>query len=283
MTHTLIQRGPKDWYCSVCRQQWTSPSKAWCPGVPVIAYKDRGPLMSQTEMDKRGYKTDALPISTCCYRMNTKHAEVLYVPLYDPSGCARKKVVKRKLVHYVDALHWPLAWMPFLERLVAWKDEHMGRKTETAQTVEEAGIEADARWERLQEWHDLCFEVARMTSCLLVFTADEVAALGDTVTFTFDLMPIRLTWESRSPSIRQRDDLIDMLLGRYRGWRYASRSPDEIAAQQTAAAEITARRVAEQRAEEAVRRAKLFEPVEWMTQDEALPPAVQKPLFEEEV
>lgn len=267
MSHTLIQRGPKDWYCSDCHQSWQSPTKAYCPGVPVIAYKDKGGLMSKTEMDKRGYKTDRLPPpAPCVFRMTDGRNDVQYVKLYDPSLCPRKKEVKHRLVHYVDHLAWPKAWLPFLEALVAWRDDHRERET----------------FEMRNEWDDLSFSLARQTSCLLAFTHEEIAALGETVMFTFDLMPIRTRYERRkSPDFRQCQDLIEVLLKAYHRWWWANRSPDEIETQGIEAAARTERREAEMRANNRALREGLFPLVPRVTWAEDAPPPVQLSLFED--
>lgn len=270
MTHQLIKRGPKQWSCEVCHQSWTYESKAWCPGVPIIAYKNRGTLMSKTELGKRGYKNgDAdLPPSPCSYRMNTAKNDVLYVKLYDPAQCTLKRPVKHKVVHHVDHLAWPKAWLPFLEALIDWKDEHHNERGQRAMDYDRA-------------WQAQCLEVARQASSLLCFDSDDMAALGEeTVTFTFALSSLRTRYEDHGIGPAEAQGLIELLLGRYQDYKWRTRPPltaEEIAAQ-------AARRAEDEwtwNEQYAARRAKQFEPPAWMTDEAALPPPVQLPMFGE--
>jgi hypothetical protein len=262
MTHALVKRGPKDWYCTVCTQSWTIPSKAWCPDMIVIAYADRGPLMSQTELYKRGYKTSFLPPSTCCYRMNTANNDVLYVKLYDPALCTLRPVKKHKVLHYIDVLHWPKAWGPLLDTIQQWDDEHK-------------------RGEHARVWRAMCLEMGRMVSPLLTFAPDEIAAFaGDTIEFKFPLIPVRSEWADRDASFKMAQDLVELLLKNHRNWIWRNRPP------------LTEAELEEQRLKTEERNRRGLQIVnqelqerfclpDWVTIDADLPPAVQKTMFDD--
>jgi hypothetical protein len=260
MTHELIKRGAKDYYCTKCDQQWTFESKAHCPNMQVIAYRDRGPLMSKTELDKRGYKTDALPHATCCYRMNDANNNVLYVKLYEPSQCALKKTRKHKVLHYIDSLHWPKSWGTILETVQQWDSEHK-------------------RGEHIRAWRQICLDTARLVSPLLAFTPDEITALGgEAIEFKFPLIPVRTEWPDRDVSFKQAQDLIDLLLSRYSDWKWQNRPP-------LTEAEMEARRIKQ---EERNRRGlqivnqelkERYALPDWVTAPNDQPPAKQQSLF----
>ena len=95
--HQLIQRGPKDFYCAVCHQQWQSKSKAYCPGLHVVKGDEWGTLMTKTMLGKAGYKNDqdSLPEPKACYRRSWDGSSPEYVMLYDRVECIRKKEVKK--------------------------------------------------------------------------------------------------------------------------------------------------------------------------------------------
>lgn len=266
MSHDIVKRGSKRYECTVCGQEWTFPSKAHCPGMKVIAYADRGALMSKTELDKRGYKASGLPKSECCYRMTTAQIDVLYVKLYDPAKCTRKKERKHKLVHYVDVLHWPVAWMSFLESLGTWHEDH--RNEYGALT-----------WERRHEWQEKCLEMARMASALLAFTPEDISQLHEeTIEFQFPLTAIRTHWQDHGLALAQAEQLIELLLSRYREYKWRNRPP----LTEEEWEQIRLKTEAYEREQQAIRderRAKLFEGITRMTPDEDLPPAVQRSLF----
>lgn len=258
--HDLIKRGSKDFYCTVCKQEWTVPSKAHCPGMVVIRYDQRGRLMSKTELDKRGYKTNVLPEPTCLYRMTTGNVDVFYVKLYDPELCTPKKVRKHKTLHYVESLHWPKAWFLFIETVQQWENENK-------------------KGEQSRVWRSMCLELARMASPALFFTPEEITAFaGETVEFKFPLTPIRTQWTDREASVKQAEELVDLLLYSYREWKWNNRPP-------LTEEQIEQRRLkqeARERTEQyalAQLRAGLFELPAWVTSQETQPPAIQQPLF----
>lgn len=271
MTHQLIKRGPRDWYCEICHQSWTSESKAWCPGVPIISYANRGGLMSKTELGKRGFKNGNadLPPSPCSYRMNTAKNDVLYVKLYDPTQCTPKRIVKHKVVHHVDHLAFPVRWFPFLDEMTVWRRDHLNEKGILAWTVQRA-------------WYEKCIEMARMVSPLLFYTRADIEALaGEVADFVFPLSPIRAQWEMRGPSVDQAEALIDLLTACHRNWVWDHRPPpteDELEARRLKR-ERHDRESAERLAEFNARK---YDLPAWMTQDEAaLPPPVQLSMFGE--
>lgn len=261
--HDIVKRGSKDYYCTVCRQSWTAPSKAYCPDMIVIPYDQRGRLMSKTELGKRGYKNgaDDLPEATCCYRMTTGNVDVLYVKLYDPELCTPKKQRKHKTVHYAESLHWPKAWFLFLEDIYQWQIENK-------------------KGEQARVWRSLCLEVARMTSPLLFFTPDEITAMaGETVEFKFPLTPIRTQWNERNVSSEQAETLVDLLVYAYRDWQWKNRPPLTEEQHEQRRLKQEARERAERYALEQMR-AKLFEPPDWLTSQEVQSPAIQLSLFD---
>lgn len=97
MTHNLIKRGSKDYYCTKCNQQWTAPSKAHCPNLKVYKYDEFGALMTKTQLGQAGYKNmpKDLPTPTGCYRRTMDGRDNEYVKLYDPSLCEKKKPSNR--------------------------------------------------------------------------------------------------------------------------------------------------------------------------------------------
>ena len=262
MSHNLIKRGPKRYQCTVCDQKWTFESKAHCPHMRVISYADRGPLMSKAELGKRGYQTRFLPEATCCYRMTTGRLDVMYVKLYDPSQCALKKPRKHKVLHYVGSLHWPKAWGSFLDTIQQWCDENK-------------------KGEQPRVWREMCLGLARMASPLLFFTPDEITSFaGETINFDFPLIAIRTQWNESNVSAAQAEELVDLLLSRYRNWKWQNRPPlteDEIE-QRRVKVEERNRRGLQIVTQELQERFAL--PV-WMTDTPELPPAIQKSLWHE--
>jgi hypothetical protein len=206
MSHQIIKRGSKDFYCTVCIQQWTIKSKAHCPGMKVIAWAKRGTFMSQTELGQRGYKNapEDLPEPTCCYRSSGYNHAVVYTYLYDSDQCVRKKETGRpRLIKYIETLHWPKAWLPFLEDLSEWAYAHDHRNPNHA-----------------REWQRWCLEIGRMASAIHCFTEDELMQLGENyVVLTFSLAAIRAHWTDRRTSMDQVDALTEQLLRAYRKQR----------------------------------------------------------------
>lgn len=204
--HELVRRSAKDYYCTVCRQEWTYKSEAYCPGMPVIVWATRGTLMSQTELGQRGYKNtpEDLPEPTCCYRSSGYNHAVVYTYLYDSDQCVRKKETGRaRVIKYIESLHWPNAWLPFLEDLSEWAYAHDYRNPNHA-----------------REWQLWCLEIVRMASAIHCFTEDELMAFGeDYVVLTFSLTAIRTHWTDRSTSMSQADTLTEQLLRAYRKQR----------------------------------------------------------------
>jgi hypothetical protein len=97
MTHNLVKRSSKDYYCTKCGQQWTGPSKAHCPNLKVFKYNEFGTLMTKTQLGQAGYKNTpkALPAPTGCYRRTMDGRDNEYVKLYDPALCEKKPPSKR--------------------------------------------------------------------------------------------------------------------------------------------------------------------------------------------
>lgn len=260
--HDIVKRGSKDFYCTVCRQEWTAPSKAHCPRMPVISYAQRGTLMSQTELGKRGYKNSLsdLPKSTCCYRMLTRRMDDIYVKLYDPAECTLKAPSKRpRLVQWIDSLHWPKAWLPFLEDLSQWRYGHNPGNAEYT-----------------REWRQRCLDIVRMASAIHCFTEDELIQLGEGyVVLKFSLTAIRREWEDRGISRRHANDLTELMLFAYRGQRIRL-SPSALSV------EIDRRihEAQERRKEAAQRGVWSTDHLAWMPPSPSSPsPAKQQPLF----
>lgn len=120
MGHTLVQRGKKDWHCTVCDQSWQSPSKAYCPGKHVVSADEWGTLMTKTQLGRAGYKNDykSLPKSTVCYRRSYDGSDPEYVNLYDPMLCERKQTLRkgRRRSGYLHDIVVPTLCIPFIER-----------------------------------------------------------------------------------------------------------------------------------------------------------------------
>lgn len=207
--HDLIKRGPKHWECTVCGQEWQSESKAYCPRIPVIAFSERGALRSKTELSKLGHKTDRLPRATVCYRMNDANNDVQYVSLYDPSTLERKRQRPHRVVHYIEALYWPVAWMDVFTHLN--EDE------------QERGDSMPVR-----EWEVRVRPLAGMASSLLFYTREEIEAFaGVTIEFKLPVMPVRVSWPDVGTANKQLMDLIKQLQSCYRTWKYPPMTDDE--------------------------------------------------------
>jgi hypothetical protein len=206
--HDLVRRGSKDYYCTVCRQSWTYKSDAHCPGIPVIPYNERGTLMSRVELGQRGYKNDPeyLPKPKGVYRTTSGHNYVVvYAFLYDSEQCVRKEPKRKTVIQYIESLHWPKAWLPFLEDISQWAYNHDRRNPN-----------------HVREWQQRFAEVVRMASAIHRFTEDELKQFGeDYVVLTFSLTAIRAHWTESSTSIQQADMLMERLLQAYRGQREA--------------------------------------------------------------
>jgi hypothetical protein len=229
----------------------------------VIAFSDRGALRSKTELDKLGYKVDTLPRAMVCYRMNDANNDVQYVKLYDPSTLERKRQNPRRVVHYVEALYWPVAWMDVFAHLN--EDE------------QERGAPMSAR-----EWNERVRPIAGMASSLLFYAREEIEAFaGETVEFKLPVMPVRVSWPNVGMANKQLDDLIKRLVSCYRTWKYPPMTDEEWTVFRAEAA-VKAKRAFEILSQEMPQNAARYALPDWVvTTDEALPPAVQLNLFDE--
>lgn len=118
MSHNIVKRGPRDFYCTVCHQQWVSESKAYCPGLPVRSPSET--LLTKNQLSAKGYSvTDkALPKPVACYRGYDD-----YVMLYDPAHATPKRASTRpRATYYLETIWWPRAMLLFLEQYVALTD-----------------------------------------------------------------------------------------------------------------------------------------------------------------
>jgi hypothetical protein len=268
MSHQIVKRGAKDYTCSVCNQHWTIPSKAHCPGLPVVPFSKRGTWMSQTELDHRGYRIKALPEPIACYRTAVDHS-VVYVWLYDPVLCERKRESKRlKVLHYVDTLQWPTMWLDAFERAIEYRD----LLDERAQRA----IAHDPLNYRDPAWQLIVRDIAERASSLVFFAADE---LGETVTLSIPLSGVRRQWSENWHRQSDMHKLVSSLERAYKEhqWKTRPRLSDE----QLQALED--KRIAHERereAQESERRAKLFEFSRHLVPDTPLTPAIQRELFE---
>lgn len=209
MSHTLEKLGPKHFRCTVCHQEWQAPSKAYCPGLPVIPYSRRGTLMDKTELKRRGYKTDVLPEVTCCYRLNNHHGDV-YISLYDSTQCQKANQRKHRTVHYVDSLPWPVAWMSVIENLMRFGDGEFDRQKTTV-------------------WYTRCHEIASMAAELVHYTPDEIQQMaGETVICKFDrLQVVRMDWRMTRRHTNESMALVTALINTYLRWKAGQPLTDE--------------------------------------------------------
>lgn len=149
--HTLIQRGPKDWYCTACHQSWQTKSKASCPGIHVVKGDEWGTLMTKTMLGKAGYKNDesSLPEPTACYRRSFDGSSPEYVMLYDRSLCERKKEIRkgRRKTGYLSQV----VMTPVVVELVERYRKAVEMKVSMPYT------EDNTLWQRLEECEaDVC-------------------------------------------------------------------------------------------------------------------------------
>jgi hypothetical protein len=169
----------------------------------VIAYSDRGALMSQTELGHRGYRTAQkdLPEPMCCYRSSGYNHAVVYTWLYDPARCVLKKQTTRpRLVQYIDSLIWPNAWLPFLEELQQWDNENDKSKHPGT-----------------REWQRRCLELGRIASAAILFSKAELEQLKEEyVVLSFSLTAIRPHWGDHRTSREQAEKLCEQMLRSYR-------------------------------------------------------------------
>lgn len=207
--HELIKLGAKHYKCTVCGQEWQSQTKAYCPRIPVIEFRERGNLRSKTELDKLGYKVDKLPRATVCYRMNDANNDVQYVKLYDPSSLERKRQNLRRVVHYVEELYWPVAWMDVFTFL--------------RQDEQDIGAPMSAR-----EWNERVRPIASMASSLLFYSREEIEAFaGETIEFKLPVLPVRVSWPNVGTANKQLDDLIKRLVSCYLNWKHPPMTDEE--------------------------------------------------------
>jgi hypothetical protein len=275
MSHNIIKRGTKDFYCSVCHQQWTAPSKAHCPQLPVIAFSHRGTWMSQTELNHRGYRTKTLPEPIACYRTSDTNHSVVYVWLYDPALCERKTPTTRlRTLLYVDNLQWPVSWLTVFEKSIEYRDM-LDEKAQRA-------LDHDPQQYRDPRWQSIAREIAECASSLVFFSQDEAALLvGEMIPLSFPLLAIRRQWADGWHRQTDMHKVVQSLEKAYKEhqWRMRPRlSEDQLQ-------ELTLKREArtqEMIVKEAERRARLFDLPDWITLHDRLGPAKQKGLFGEE-
>jgi hypothetical protein len=282
MSHQLIRRGPKDWYCSACHQQWQTKSKAHCPGLHVVKSDEWGTLMTKTMLGRFGYKNDpaSLPEPKACYRRSYDGSEPEYVPLYDRNECVRKKEIKkgRRRSGYLSEIVAPPAVVDMIERFQTLLEFEQSMAHSEDRTLSVRRYEAAA---------DLCNGV----TCAQFMTDLELAAVS------FITLPIPPRHLPKGTVFTDRTGgVLGFAFDVLRSYE-AYRDPDtlplidrrplaayEVAqARQRMREEAHAARHQEQRKQEKEGRAVRFiEYSAWQTPDEALPPAVQKPMFDDE-
>ncbi len=275
MSHQIIKRGTKDFYCAVCRQQWTAPSKAHCPRLPVIAFSQRGTWASQTELSHRGYRVKTLPEPIACYRSSDSNHSVIYVWLYDPALCERKKPTTRlRTLLYVDSLQWPISWLTTFERSLEYRDM-LDEKAQHA-------LDNEPQTYRDPMWQSIAREIAECASSLVFFSQDELTTLcGDMALLSFPLLGIRRQWADNWHRQTDMHKAVQSLEKAYKEHKWRSRprlSEDQLQ-------ELSLKR--EQRTQEMIvkeaeRRARLFDPPDWITPHDRLGPAQQRGLFGDE-
>lgn len=262
MSHTLEKLGPKHYRCTVCHQEWQSPSQAYCPGLPVIPRSQRGTLMDKTELKRRGYKTDNLPEVTCCYRLFTQHGDV-YVDLYDSTQCEKAQQRKHRIVHYIDSLAWPVAWMSTIENLIRIKDESWKQAT--------------------ADWYQRSHEIASMAAELVHYTPDEVRTMaGEIVIVKFDrLRLVRLDWRTTRRHSNDSTALTAELINAYKRWKSTQPlTEEEIARRALIRAQIEQDKRRSE-AEAKARRDALFNGPNRLVPPLDGPAPQQRPLFED--
>lgn len=242
MSHQLVKRGSKSYECTVCGQHWTQPSKAHCPGLPVIAWSQRGTLMSQTELSQRGYRINTAPTPSACYRSQDYNHNTIYVWLYDSTQCERKRETKRlKIIQHVDTLQWPRIWMSALDRY----NEFVDMATEQAQKV----IAREPEFYRDEMFQSIVRDIAERASCL-VFSPE----IEDTIILKIPLTGIRRAYGEGWNRVLDMHKLVASLMRAYKEYMWHNRPPltDEqksaIAAKQEAYTQEQARLDAERRA-----------------------------------
>lgn len=283
MSHSLIQRGPKDWYCTVCHQQWMTKSKATCPGLHVVKSDEWGTLMTKTMLGRFGYKNDAasLPEPKACYRRSYDGSDPEYVPLYDRDECVRKKEIKkgRRRSGYLSEIVAPPIAVAMIERLQAHLTFEQGMAHSEDRSLSARRYEVAA---------DLCNTVV----CAQWMTDAELAAAG------FITLPIPPRQLPKGTVFTERTGgVLGFAFDVLRSYE-AYRNPDvprpidrrPLAAYEAAQTRQKireqaqeARRQEQRKQEKASLPARSVDYADWQTQDENLPPAVQTSMFGDEV
>lgn len=180
MTHELIKRGAKDYYCTKCDQEWTSPSKAHCPGLHVVKADEWGTLMTKTQLGRFGYKNDAphLPKPQACYRRSYDGSSPEYVMLYDRNECVPKKEIKkgRRKTGYLSEIAVP----PIVATMIERFQRVMKTEDELKHSADHSMISL-----RYEAAADLC----NLVTCAQLMTDQELQAVGF---ITLQIPPINL-------------------------------------------------------------------------------------------
>lgn len=249
--HNIVKRGSRDFYCTVCHQQWVSASKAYCPGLPVYSHVG-GNLLTKNQLSAKGYSVtkNALPPPVACYRGYDD-----YVMLYDPAQ-AKKKALRKtpRATYYLEAVFWPTTCFGML-------DEYLERKRERDHPIA-----------------PLMMEIADMAVHLGCFNEDEAKAHTDGVMLKLTpAMTVHRHYENRF--WEEREKLVARLSEAYKQWTWKPKSLSE--------EEIEQRRIRKEeieielQAREVERRTKLFEMPDWITRNEGnQPPPSQLTLFD---
>lgn len=283
MSHRLIQRGPKDWFCTVCHQDWQSKSKAHCPGMHVIKHDEWGTLMTKTMLGKAGYKNgwQDLPEPVCCYRRSFDGSDPEYVMLYDRSLCVRKKEIKkgRRKTGYLSQL----VVTPLLKTLIERYEESIILHNTTPFTEDRFLI---------HYWYQCASDLANAAVCTQLMTDQELERDGF---FTIEITPLQFSKglvfaDGGTPS----RNIADRVLAGYRLYRDGPTVIESVSADAAAPApvvideaEIERQRLikeAEDRnrqAREARVREELLEMHVRGAYQPGLTPAVQRSMFDE--
>lgn len=258
MSHTILQRGPKDFTCTVCGQSWVSESKGYCPGVTVYPYGAWGTLMTKNQLSAKGFSVTpaTLPEPVGAYR-RVKEAD--YVMLYDQTQAQAKKSIKRtRITYYLESLLWPYSQLSVLDE---WRAMEYGKFEPSERSA-------------------LIRTISEMAVCLGAFAPHEAAALTDGAMLTLNPAMTVHRQYGRQGFWGEREKLVERVTAAYGRFLWTPKLMDE------AVVEFHRRKSAAKEEErEAARRAQRLAEFERMgnslIDDVIDTPAVQRSLFDE--
>lgn len=181
MKHDIVKRGVRDFYCRACRQQWTTESKASCPGLSVVDLGGDHGLLTKNQLAQHGYSVAAgrLPRPVACYRRWRPSGADDYVRLYDPAQAVRGRATKRvRSTFLLETLAWPRVLGGLLEEY-----QRLDRIRENY------GNDRETRSRAAMLLLPLIAEICNVAVSVCHFSADEAAGLTEAGAVVLTLQP----------------------------------------------------------------------------------------------